>query len=259
MGNSQPYNVATHIYCLERFPDIESSLTSFGQVFLSFLVIVLSILVECIVRVKSFTYDSETKLVDGTAPIETTPDVPSPYTLASRFVMSSFTMVPLTLAFVYRIKGTELPDYPQKCIDNTDVQGPVWVAIAIFTILPFSCACMAWLRSLVGCVLVRFGTSWRDTNTFWPPCLPIMGPLLVIQKLRYLALGAVLKAMAQPQGKRKEDIELGSGEEETALVANIDGTMDEDDERSDELVELPPAYDQVGSSRSEEVLKEDLA
>jgi hypothetical protein len=249
MAPSRPYDVEMHNWCKQTYPDIDSSLMSFGQVLLTILVIALSLAIEYIVRIESFYFDPEPKpTTDGTsAPAKkNAPDIPSPHTRASRFVVASFTMVPLILAFVFRIKGTEMPNYPQKCIDNTDIEGPVWVAIAIFTILPFSCACIAWLRSLVDCVLVRFGTSLKDTSdTVWPSCLPIMGLLMLIGKLRYLALEGVLKAMQHPQGKRKEDIEMGSGEEGTGLVENM--------ERSDneETAELPPAYNEVGSSRSD--------
>jgi hypothetical protein len=72
-----------------------------------------------------------------------------------------------------------------------------------------------------------------------------MGLLKLIGKLRYLAVEGVLKAMQHPQEKRKEDIELGSGEEGTALVENMERGDDE------EVAELPPAYDEVGSPRSD--------
>ena len=249
MAPSRPYNEQMHNWCTQTYPDIEGSLMSFGQVFLTFLIIALSIAIEYIVRFKSFYYDPDPKPTTNGTPTpakKIAPDIPLLHTRASRFAVASFKMVPLILAFVFRIKGTEVPDYPQKYIDNTNIEGLVWVAIAIFTIFPFSCACTAWLRSLVDCVLFRFGTSLKDTSdTIWPSCLPIMGPLKLIGKLKDLAMEGVLKAMQHPLEKRKEDIEMGSGEEGTALVENMERGDDE------EVVELPPAYDEVGGSRND--------
>lgn len=267
MAPSPSFDVSKHVHCVFDYPGIEDGFPSFLAVFLTIVILLLTALIESVVRIESFVYTPSAPATTAPASsngatadsasqsTNTTPVAakvnphthPSPFTRASRFVVSSFWMVPLCIAFAFRIKGLEMPDYPQRCIDNVDVAYPNWIWISIINILPFTIACTAWLRALVDCVLVRWDTSL--SLSVWPMALPIVGPVKLIGKTVNLTRDAVLAAMVGRSERRKEDIEMHRGEEGTALVGNMDG--DEDEERDEYVVEHPPAYDEAVGSRSE--------
>ncbi|KAF2800385.1 hypothetical protein K505DRAFT_320489 [Melanomma pulvis-pyrius CBS 109.77] len=244
----------TYIDCRIDYPKIEEFMPNFLTVFLCFVILLFTVLIESIFLIERFAYGPSTTAPASSngAPADSAAKVnprthPSPHIRASRFVMSSFAMVPLCIAFGFRMKGLEMPHYPQRCIDNVDIAYPNWVAISIINILPFTIACTAWLRTLVDCVLVRWNTSlsW----SVWPMVLPIVGPAKLIWKAFNLTRGAVLATMVGHSERRKEDIEMHRGEEGIALVGNMDG--DEDEERDEHVVEHPPAYDEAVGLRSE--------
>jgi hypothetical protein len=173
---------------------------------------------------------------------------PSPTIRANRLALATILIIPLCVAFGFRIADTAPPDVRYECreILKSSMQ-PTWGAIIPLNIVPFIIASVAWMRAFVDCLLVRWGKTLQCINNVegsgigWPPfaplfwglvmvCLPIMGIWELVKKGAVWMMGSPDTAESAT-----EDIELG-GEERVRLVDDVDeAVVDEGEE--------PPAYD----------------
>ncbi|KAH8657850.1 hypothetical protein BX600DRAFT_468266 [Xylariales sp. PMI_506] len=163
-------------------------------------------------------------------------DFPTPVLRANRFIGATLAIVPLCIAFAFRIKDTRVESLG-TCIYHIDFVPPNWVAISIFNILPLACACTAWLRTLVDCVLFRFDTALSYEH--WPHALPISLPVLLVILLGIRLRDATMYLMGQPiptigdpARPGREDMEMlgGTEGERQNLMGQEHATGGEDDE-----------------------------
>ncbi|KAK6076999.1 hypothetical protein SCUP515_05182 [Seiridium cupressi] len=164
---------------------------------------------------------------------------PSPVFRATRFLLVTIAIIPLCIMFTYRMKRTSIYTLGD-CAGVIDFSEPNWTAITIFNILPFACACTAWLRTLVDCILVRFGT--KAHYRYWPPVLPLFMVAFIIifvgilfrDAIIYVLMGRPdLTVTGNPPTGRREDIEMGAsgGEEGQRLMQEENaGTIDDDED-----------------------------
>ncbi|ORY03316.1 hypothetical protein BCR34DRAFT_591613 [Clohesyomyces aquaticus] len=192
---------------------------------------------------------------------------PLPSTRARRFVTATFLIVPATLLFVYIIKHLDpLATIPvqtrcQKFVDPTPVKH--WWLVSLFVLLPFTSAAIAWLRSLVSCVLMRWdkGLSY----TVWPVCLPgfaFVVPVVACWYLMTWCAGLVMGRPVDDEGNVK-DVELGVrngdgqanvAEEERALVGDWDdGAHGEGYDEDDDVTVYSPTKDEGNVMKGESV------
>lgn len=159
----------------------------------------------------------------------------SPKTRANRFVLATLIIIPITIAFAFRINETRM-EYDRACRAVMDIAPPQWWAITLFNILPFTCACMAWLRTLVDCILVRYDLSL--SLRAWPPAFPIVMVTGMIVMLGVGIRNGIMSMMGRSDEiKGERDIEMnvtGVSEEERGLMRDVDSTEGEmeDDERT---------------------------
>ncbi|KAH7396249.1 hypothetical protein BKA66DRAFT_260778 [Pyrenochaeta sp. MPI-SDFR-AT-0127] len=185
---------------------------------------------------------------------------PSPLIRANRLVVGTILFSLVLAVFIIRIQeATTRPYIDFLCWSIIHPPPPNWTAIVFLNIIPFTCAAFAFLRTLVDCVLVRWGTGLsydtKKIQRFWTPLMPFMiifcagymllecfkVPIACLMGDREVSLWTAKK---KDNGKSKmEDIEL-QGEETQGLVDNIDGP--EDAIGND--VYGPPAYDEVCTS-----------
>ncbi|KAF2106542.1 hypothetical protein BDV96DRAFT_607235 [Lophiotrema nucula] len=155
-----------------------------------------------------------------------------PRVRALRTIWATMLIIPICIAFGLRIDNAVNTIYYGKC--NNMTINPSWTLIAIFNIVPFACACTAWLRTVVDCILVR----WNKSIAYWvwPPLFPlywVIFPLIFLWAM--LEFGAYgLMGKKSPRGKNKvEEVEMQDqeqDEESRALVDNVDGLREDDDE-----------------------------
>ncbi|KAF2470367.1 uncharacterized protein BDR25DRAFT_343124 [Lindgomyces ingoldianus] len=192
--------------CLNELHNIESGRLSINTVTLSITIIVLSFFLEIVVHTSldhrasaTEPTDSEndvndldtptpsnatledrasvTQLTSSEEAINTqdtlTPSNTPPDVRAKRLICAIFLITPICIAFGFRIQDTIL-HYPTacNCPNNPHIAPPNWWAITIFNILPFVCACSAFLRALTDCILARWNKSLRDE--WWPEYAPIV-------------------------------------------------------------------------------------
>lgn len=153
--------------------------------------------------------------------------VPSPSIRARRFTVSTTLFIILCGVFGVRVAGLGLG----SCEQYVDVTA-YWCAIIFTSFLPFLTACIAWLRTLVDCLLVRQGRSLRyptKHHSGWPPFAPLSFIVVVIMAVTWGLMGS-----PDTSKTRGHDVELG--EEERRLMNDIDGG-------SDNGADGPPAYD----------------
>jgi hypothetical protein len=234
--------------CHHEFGKIEdASFPDLSVIFLSAAIIVLALFIGYLVTrgfvnevVKPPANASEitpAATTNATSPLDTQSttqkkeeEVPTPATRANRLIAASIVIVLVCAAFGYRITLLRYR-YPEYCRSLYPTP-PQWWAIVIFNILPFSGACMAWLRALVDCILVRWDTHLPQR--YWPAYPLLAGVGLVLSCCHFAVSYAVYSMM----GRRKEitwrkkdegkDIEMVVDvvEEERALM----GGMRDDDE-----------------------------
>ncbi|KAF2191848.1 hypothetical protein K469DRAFT_718902 [Zopfia rhizophila CBS 207.26] len=249
--------------CLKEYPSISDSAPSGKTVGLTFTIIILAILIEVVVH-SEFVHDkpstlpcqedppavdpiSESESSSGTpkeAPRTKTPILrycnpnPSVPVRAGRFIIATFLIGPICIAFANRIQEAT-HNYPFYCRfeNNVDIAKPNWWAITIFNILPFTCACLAWLRAFAECLIMRWNKSLG--YKYWKVCMPpqvigwiVIFPVVLVGTLLWFA---VMLLMGFPAfGKKAEDVEMegGQGEEEKLLVEYVGSEEREDDEET---------------------------
>jgi hypothetical protein len=129
---------------------------------------------------------------------------------------------------VYRIKEI-YKGPPEECRYVFDDAPPWWWPITIVNILPFVSACMAWLRTLVDCVLVRWGKALNFAywKAFAPFYLIFAVPMLIGKRLET----CILFCMGRKR-KTAPDVEmdrLTASEEEQALMRRPEDQAEDDD------------------------------
>jgi hypothetical protein len=234
--------------CHHDFGAIEdASLPDVSVFFLSAAIIVLALFIDYLVTrgfvnevVKPPANASEitpAATTNATAPLDTQSttqkkeeEIPTLATRANRLIAASIVIVLVCAAFGYRISLARYK-YPEYC-RSIDIAPPKWWAIVVCNILPFSGACMAWLRALIDCILVRWDTHLPQR--YWPAYPLLAGVGMVLSCCHFAVSYAVYSMM----GRRKEitwrkkdegkDIEMVVDvvEEERALM----GGMRDDDE-----------------------------
>jgi hypothetical protein len=158
--------------------------------------------------------------------------IASPTCRANRLVTTTALLIPITIAFALRIRETQF-EYPWKCQSSFNIPPPKWWAITLFNIIPSVCASMAWLRTLVDCVLVRRNKT--VPFEFWPPVLPLAIIAIAITCIGMFARDMVFLVMGRKDlmtfTQQLNEIELqrreNEGEEERGLMH---GAGEEEDE-----------------------------
>ncbi|KAF2802727.1 uncharacterized protein BDZ99DRAFT_527163 [Mytilinidion resinicola] len=166
---------------------------------------------------------------------------PSPTIRANRLILATTLILPLCVAFGFRIAAAAPPDVRYECREvlKSSLQ-PVWGAIIPLNIIPFIIASVAWIRAFVDCLLIRRGKTLQYPNNIkgsgigWPPFAPILVPLMGIWGL--VKKGAVwMMGSSNLAESATGDIELG-GEERVGLVDDFDEAVADEGEE-------PPAYE----------------
>jgi hypothetical protein len=141
-------------------------------------------------------------------------------------------MVPMCIAFSLRMSEIDV-DYLEECKTPLDIKPHNWWAIFFFNILPFSTAAIAWLRTVVDCITVRYHPESGVLDNWWLPCLPIFFGLGIFGTIAVMLRDAMV-ALMRPNGARRntgvEDVELALrrdvSEEEQGLMRGDDGDDD---------------------------------
>ncbi|KAH8649252.1 hypothetical protein BX600DRAFT_474824 [Xylariales sp. PMI_506] len=162
------------------------------------------------------THDSPPALGQGEA-------IPSPICRASRLSATTIIIIPVCVAFGLRM-GELYPAQPSgACYGRINYPPPDWFAISIINVLPLTCACTAWLRCVVDCVLIRYGGHlplW-----YWPPVLPIGGTALLLMSVCRVLRDAILwVVMGRPQGSWPSLTGFSASAATTTAVGN-DGSI----------------------------------
>lgn len=118
---------------------------------------------------------------------------------------------------------------PQSCKGYKELN-PDWTTIGFLNIFPFVCATMAFLRTVVDCVLVRYGMFLGNGKSYkgvvvWRPFVFISGVFMIAVGLGTLVMGRAEASMftrAFGGGTRRADEERGMEEEGRGLIENID-------------------------------------
>ncbi|KAH7413719.1 hypothetical protein DE146DRAFT_749920 [Phaeosphaeria sp. MPI-PUGE-AT-0046c] len=189
-------------------------------------------------------------------------NVPNPRQRATRFALGLILYAGVLAAFIVRIRDARyVPYIPAACREEIGLDSPNWTAITFLAIIPFICATFAFVRTLVDCILVRWGKT-LGTWTFdrhampWPPCAPIVAMLFVAGVAFYLLFECVRVPAALAMGRLEASIwtaefARGNGdadaergaEEGQGLVENVDGG-----EAGGEDEELPAYEEAVGKN-----------
>jgi hypothetical protein len=175
---------------------------------------------------------------------------PSPAIRANRLTLATILIIPLCVAFGFRMADTVPPDVRYECEEVIKpLLQPTWGAIIPLNIVPFVIASVAWIRAFVDCLLIRWRKSVQYLSNVegsgitigWPPFAPLYWAFLVVLLpigviREFMKKGAVWM-MGSPDiaESATEDIELG-GEERVRLVDDVDEAVVNEGEE-------PPAYD----------------
>lgn len=256
----------SEVHCKHDYFDIWAGGVTFKTVALTLIIIVLTIAIEVAVHSEvNPSSKNESSSVDDTpaSPSSDQSDAtkikakdtrswcnpnPSPSIRAHRLTLATILIIPLCIAFGFRIADTAPPDVRYGCREILkSYMQPAWWAIIPLNIIPLIFASFAWIRAFLDCLLVRWGKTLgypkegEGNGIGWPPCAPMFLVLLVVL-LPVMGICALVKKgaiwiMESPdvEGSTTEDIELG-GEERIRLVDDVDGAGIEDGEE-------PPAYD----------------
>ncbi|KAF2651885.1 hypothetical protein K491DRAFT_681821 [Lophiostoma macrostomum CBS 122681] len=262
---------ATHADCLFKYPDAENlipALPSFRTVGISLIIILLTIALEQwvspsrdttwepasdsfretseVTSINSVENDFRRESVDveanfaGNGNVATSKTVggqhsqPAPKERANNFVVATIFVIPICIAFAHRIRDAQRVnpvEYDSFCRKEMSVSRTQWWAVFLFNIVPLVCACTAWLRTLVDCVLMRWNKSL--TYEMWPPLWPISMTARMIPIFRDIVLWAMMRSNKTAVGRKDMDPETGS---RTAMNEERRGLMPEGNNLDDDEV-----------------------
>ncbi|KAF9691352.1 hypothetical protein EKO04_010567 [Ascochyta lentis] len=171
---------------------------------------------------------------------------PSPNVRANRLITAVFLYAVVLAAFITRMHEIKDPYIRPECRRYVSIPEPNWWGVVLLNILPVIAASFSLMRTVVDCLLVRWGqgltyggqtggSAWLT----WAPCMPFY--------LVYIGVGGLFKwPIGWLMGKHRSrwsatrtaigmrgDIEM-QGEEATGLIDDVDG---------EGSVDGPPAYD----------------
>lgn len=197
----------------------------------------------------------------------------SPNIRANRLITAIFLYTGIITLFIIRMRDITVPHLRPECADyislfraSDKMPAPMWWVFVPLNILPFVCASCCLLRTIVDCVLVRWGlglgySDKKAGNTLvWPVCMPLKAlwflPYMTIKVLMVFPIAFMMgrplrsawsNAISKTQTTRKDDIEMQS-EEARRLVDDMDG-----DEEAEGHIDGPPAYDEAVHEREPEI------
>jgi hypothetical protein len=263
----------TELDCESHYNDIWAVSHILKTVALTFIIIVLTISIEIAVHSEinstsnnKKTQSAQDELSGSESPTSdaspsneesnTTKDMikgksnlnPSATIRANRLTLATILIIPLCVAFGFRIADTALPNIRDDCreILKSSIQF-AWGWIIPLNIIPFIIASVAWIRAFIDCLLVRWERTLQYPNAVkgsgirWPPFAPLFW-IFVVVRFPVMVFWQLVKKgavwiMGSPNSAESatEDIELGGGER-VRLVDDFDeAVVDEGEE--------PPAYD----------------
>jgi hypothetical protein len=131
---------------------------------------------------------------------------------AHNLMVATLFIIPICIVFALRIRDAKRPvgpaDYDAFCRKEMHVSRTQWWAVVLFNIVPLICACMAWLRTLVDCILVRWNRSL--TYEMWPPVWPIsMVARVVLPIARNMVLLFAMRPSKAAARRKSTDVETG--------------------------------------------------
>lgn len=197
----------------------------------------------------------------------------SPNVRANRLITAIFLYAGILAFFIIRMRDVRIPHLRPECANYVSIYRasdkmpvPNWWWVLPLNILPFVCASFSLLRTVVDCVLVRWGQGLdygetKANNTWaWPVCMPLKAlwflPYITIKVLMVYPIACMMgrpmsttwsSTIPKTQRARSDDIEMQS-EEMTRLVDDVDGV-----EEAEERPDSPPAYDEAVREREHEV------
>lgn len=194
---------------------------------------------------------------------------PSPNIRANRLIVAIFFYAIVLTAFILRFRDIEHPHIRPECTPyvwrgDGSIPGPNWWAVGLLNIVPFIFATFSMLRTVVDCVLVRWGLHLKYAGEdgpndwlTWPQCMPVF---LVFVCIRAGFRWPIALLMGRPResGRPRHDMRAGlegdiemQGEETRRLVDDHDDDAESDYEGDGSG---PPAYDYAvhdrGSART---------
>lgn len=183
------------------------------------------------------------------------PRDPSPNIRANRLIIAIFLYAVVLTAFISRIRDIEDPYIRPECTryvwrGNGSIPGPNWWAVAILNIVPFIAASFSLMRTVVDCLLVRWGLHLKyvgedgpDGWLTWPTCMPFFLVFVCVRAAFRLPITLLMgrpRDLARPGytmvAGGDEDIEMRGGE--SRRLVNDHDSGDYQGEGSG-----PPAYD----------------
>ncbi|KAH4121867.1 hypothetical protein HBH47_095560 [Parastagonospora nodorum] len=167
------------------------------------------------------------------------------HTRATRLAIACLLYPLLLTCFVLRIVNAQA--YARRTSACREwVAGPFWPTIWILNVFPLACATCAFLRTLVDCVLSRWGRGLRNVlsrerreGTVWVPVLPVSGVVVGVLAVFEGVKGGIGWAMGRE----------GFGEEGVGLVEGVEGDWEGGEGEGDGRDEdgLPECEEVVGA------------
>jgi hypothetical protein len=182
---------------------------------------------------------------------------PSSHTRATRFAFAVIVYSAILILFITRMNEATNPfhEHPE-CAARVDLPPPNYVVIAFLNVIPLICATSAFLRTLIDCLLARWGSGLRyeiggKKGWLWTPFMPLFSigivaylalecvkiPVALAMGDREVSMWTASNIWGSESGVRNEEVEM-HGEETLGLVENVDGG-------DGSVVDGPPAYDEV--------------
>lgn len=235
-SSPSPSTMNPRSWCQEAHPFAWADTPSGKTIFLSILMVILAIVIEVGLHRTKGPPSPPDELIGRISDPPTNRtgcrDVQEVKRRANRFVVATLAIVPLWIAFAFRIPDTQVSSLGD-CAGKISFAPPNWFAITIFNILPLTCASTAWLGSLIDCVLARFNRSMP--YHYWPPALPIYGVFILLKIMLETAtlhlMGGLKPASSAQTGLYRGDIEAAGGWEleRQNLMQDDDAEGTEDD------------------------------
>ncbi|KAF2877127.1 hypothetical protein BDV95DRAFT_139134 [Massariosphaeria phaeospora] len=170
--------------------------------------------------------------------------VPSAHARKIRLTYTTLLMLPLCIAFAFRVMGMYELKVRPECLEylSSNIY-PSWPLFAIFSVLPFACASTAWLGALVDIILAQSNRSLprshKEHTLFWPPLLPVLLPVLTVARL-----GGCARRNSGKSGVAQR-IELRA---EEGRGVGAYGTAQDYRQHDAVVLDSPPAYEIVVGS-----------